>query len=78
MAAALVDTAAKCVPAPASPTAEASHARARCALVVVSIVVKVLEQTITSVVAGFSRPARSTNEAPSMFETKCTLSAGTA
>ena len=50
----LVESAAKCWPAPASPTAARSQSRTSAALVMVSWVVKVFEATSTRVRAGSS------------------------
>ncbi len=67
--AALVDTATKCLATASSPSAPVSHWRATLALVRVSRVVKVLELTTISVVAG-SRSARlPVMSAGSMLET---------
>ncbi len=70
IAASLVETAAKCRGTAASPSRPASQARTRRAFASVSWVVKVFEQTITSVRAGSSAGARSANCVPSTFETK--------
>ena len=53
-------------------TAPAIQLRAVSALVIVSMVVKVLEATMTSVVVGSSPFSVSAMSAPSTFETKCT------
>ena len=58
----LVDSAARCAPACASPTPTASQDRARAAFAIVSCVAKVLEATRTSVVRG-SSVARSAAQA---------------
>ena len=50
----LVETAAKWSPTAASPSAAASHARAERALVMVSCVVKVFDETMNSVRAASS------------------------
>ena len=54
-----------------SATLEAIQSRAVAALVIVSMVVKVLEATITSVRAGSSPRKVSAMSAPSTFDTKC-------
>jgi hypothetical protein len=66
------ESAAKWRPACASPTASAIQARAVPAFVIVSMVVKVFDATITSVVAGSSFDSVSWICAPSTFETKWT------
>ena len=63
-----VETAAKCRSADA-PRAACSQACAERAFVIVSMVVKVLEATMTSVRFGSSRPSTSWTCAPSTFET---------
>jgi hypothetical protein len=70
MAASFVETAAKCRGTAASPSADASQARTLRAFEIVSCVVKVLEQTMTSVRAGSSAGARSANCVPSTLDTK--------
>ena len=62
------DSATNC--APGSATLAAIQSRAVRALVIVSMVVKVLEATITSVRAGSSPLSVSATCAPSTFDTK--------
>ena len=71
-AATLLVNAAKCRLTPSSPCPpSASNQRlAECALVMVSVVVKVLEATRNSVLCGFSRASTPASSCPSMFETK--------
>ncbi len=70
-ASALVETATKCLAtAASSPSASSSHARAERALVIVSSVVKVLEETMKSVWAGSRSRVASTKSVESTFETK--------
>ena len=64
-----VEIAANC--AAGSATFAAIQARTVCAFVIVSIVVKVFEATITSVVSGSSPESTSCACAPSTFEMKC-------
>ncbi len=64
------DTAANC--APGSATAADIHSQAVRALVIVSVVVKVLDATITSVVAGSQAAMAPATSAASTFETKWT------
>ena len=72
-ASALVDSAAKWrATALSSGAACSSHSRAEAALVIVSSVVKVLEATRNSVVAGSSAFSVSQMSVPSTLETKCT------
>ncbi len=68
----LVDTAAKCFASAALPRRSAIHCRARRALLIVSSVVNVFEQTMKSVVAGSALSMTSAIWQPSMFETKRT------
>ena len=69
--AALVETATKCfataLGSPPSPFN--NHSRALCALVIVSSVVKVLDDTMNSVSAGSRSRVASTKSMPSTFET---------
>ena len=69
---ALVETATKCFAiADSSPPSPASaHSRAVWALVIVSSVVKVFEQTMNSVSAGSRSRVASTKSVPSTLETK--------
>ena len=67
----LVESATKCWPASASPSAAATQARALCALASVSWVVKVFEATMNSVVSGRQRFSTSPSAVPSTLETKC-------
>jgi len=72
--AAFVDTATKCRPtAASSPSASISHARAVFALVIVSIVVKVLEQTMKRVSSASSPRSFSETSAPSTLDTNSTF-----
>ena len=64
-----VEMAAKCAPTFASPSFSAIHFRAVCALVMVSIVVKVFDAMRNSVVSGFSSLSVSAMWAPSTLET---------
>ena len=75
--AALVETATKCLAtAFASPPRPASdQARAVCALVIVSSVVKVFEETMNSVSAGSRSRVASAKSVPSTLETKRNVSA---
>jgi hypothetical protein len=67
----LVETATKCLAtAESSPSAASSQSRATVALVSVSSVVKVLEQTTNSVVAGSRSRVFSKKSVGSMLETK--------
>ena len=68
---ALVETATKCLATAASspPSPASSHSRAEVALVIVSIVVKVLEATMNSVSAGSRSRTASCRSAPSTLET---------
>ncbi len=69
-ATAFVETAAKCRATAASlPSAPTSHARAALAFRMVSIVVNVLDETITSVSSGARSRVASTKSVPSTFET---------
>ena len=70
--AALVDTATKCrATAASSPPSPASdQARALCALVIVSTVVKVFEETMNSVSAGSRSRTASAKSVASTFDTK--------
>ena len=67
----LVETAANCRVTAVSPKAAFSHARADCAFIMVSMVVKVLEETMNSVRAGLRLFSVSARCAPSTFEMKC-------
>ena len=68
---ALVDTATKCLAtARSSPSAPSSHARAVRALVIVSSVVNVFDETMNSVSPGRGRACASTKSVPSTFDTK--------
>ncbi len=68
---ALVETATKCFAvAASSPSALRSHSRAVRALVIVSRVVKVFEQTTNSVSAGSRSRVASAKSVPSTLETK--------
>ena len=72
---ALVETATKCFAiAASSPSALSSHSRAVRALVIVSRVVKVFEQTMNSVSAGSRSRVASAKSVPSTLETKRKLS----
>ena len=72
---AFVETATKCrATADSSPSAASIHARAEWALVIVSSVVKVLEQTMNSVCAGSRSCVASTKSVESTFETNRKLS----
>ncbi len=64
------ESAAKWPPARASPTPSAIQRRAVSAFVIVSIVVKVFDATMTSVVEGSRPRSVSWIWAPSTFETK--------
>ena len=76
---ALVDTATKWWrTASASPRASTSHSRAERALVSVSIVVKVFEETMNSVSAASRPVTASAMSLPSTFDTKRTFSSGSA
>ena len=68
---AFVETATKCFAiAASSPSACRAHSRAVWALVIVSRVVKVFEQTMNSVSAGSRSRVASTKSVPSTLETK--------
>ena len=70
---ALVDTATKCLATAASspPARQRPASRARCwALVIVSSVVNVFEETMNSVSAGSRSRVASARSVPSTFETK--------
>ena len=71
-ASALVDTAAKCFDTAVSspPRPASSHDRAVCALVIVSSVVKVLDETMNSVSSASSPCTASAKSLPSTLETK--------
>ena len=71
-----VETAAKWSPTAASPSACAIQARAVVALVIVSWVVKVFEETMNSVRDGSSPRSVSAMSAPSTLETKWLRSCG--
>src|SRR5690348_9095012 len=77
-ASALVDTATKCLAIEVSlpPKASSVQTRAVCAFVIVSSVVKVLEQTIKSVSEGSRPRTDSTKSVPSTLETKRSASIG--
>ncbi len=69
----LVDTATKWRASPLSGTPRAiNHWRVLFAFAIVSSVVKVFEQTITSVRSGSSRASVSASSVPSTLDTKCT------
>ncbi len=69
-AAAFVDTATKCLAtAASSPSASSAQARADPALVIVSRVVKVLDEMMNSVSAGSRSWVFSAKSVPSTFET---------
>jgi hypothetical protein len=70
--AALVDTATKCLATALTspPRPSSTQARALCALVMVSNVVKVFEETMNSVSAGSRSRVASTRSVPSTLETK--------
>ena len=70
--AALVDTATKCraTAAASPPRPSSSQRRALSALVIVSRVVKVFDETMNSVSAGSRSPVASTRSVPSMLDTK--------
>ncbi len=71
---ALVDRATKCrATAFSSPSASSSQERAEVALVIVSIVVKVLDATMNSVSAGSRSRVASCRSAPSTFDTNRTV-----
>ena len=59
------------MPTAGSATLAAIQSRAVWALVIVSMVVKLFEATITNVVAGSSVARQSVASAPSTFEMKC-------
>ncbi len=69
---ALVETATKCRATDFSslPSPSIDHSRAVCALVMVSSVVKVFEETMKSVSAGSRSRVASTKSVPSTLETK--------
>ena len=70
-ASALVDTATKCrLMARSSPSASSAHWRAVRALVIVSSVVKVFDETMNSVSAGSRSRVASAKSVPSTFDTK--------
>ena len=56
--------------ADSSPSAASVHSRAVCALVMVSSVVNVFDETMTSVSAGSRSRVASEKSTPSTFETK--------
>ena len=67
---ALVETATKCLAiAASSPRAARAHSRAVRALVIVSSVVKVFEQTMNSVSSGSRSRVASAKSVPSTLET---------
>ena len=67
---AFVDTATKCFAiAASSPSAATAHARAVCAFVIVSSVVKVFEETMNSVSSAERSRVASTKSVESTFET---------
>jgi hypothetical protein len=68
---ALVDTATKCLATASSePSLASAHSRAVWALVIVSRVVKVFEETTNSVSSGSRSRVFSAKSVPSTFETK--------
>ena len=68
---ALVETATKCLAtAASSPSAASAHARADCALVIVSSVVNVFEAMMNSVSSGSRSRVASAMSVESTFETK--------
>ncbi len=69
---ALVDTATKCeaIALVSPPSPRRHHSRALAALVIVSSVVKVFDETMKSVSAGSRSRVASTKSVPSMLETK--------
>ena len=68
---AFVETATKCFAiAASSPSAASAHARAECAFVIVSSVVKVFDETTKSVSSGARSRVASTKSVESTFETK--------
>jgi hypothetical protein len=71
---ALVDTATKCRLTASAPSALTSQSRAVVALAIVSCVVKVLDETMTSVSAGSRSCVASHTSAPSTLETNRTVS----
>ena len=67
---AFVETATKCFAiAASSPRAARAHSRAECALVIVSSVVKVFDETTKSVSSGARSRVASTKSVESTFET---------
>ena len=74
--AALVETATKCFATAFSspPNASSDHARAVAALVIVSSVVKVFDETMKSVSAGSRSATASAKSVPSMLETNRSVS----
>jgi hypothetical protein len=67
---ALVDTATKCfATASSEPSLDSAHSRAEWALVIVSSVVKVLEETTNRVSAGSRSRVDSAKSVPSTLET---------
>ena len=68
----LVETATKCLATAASspPSPRSDHARALWALVIVSSVVKVLDETMNSVSAGSRSRVASAKSVPSTLDTK--------
>jgi hypothetical protein len=73
---ALVDTATKCLATAASspPIPASDHSRAVRALVIVSSVVKVFDETMKSVSAGSRSRVASAKSVPSTFDTNRTVS----
>ena len=68
---ALVETATKCFAiADSSPSSRRAHSRAVCALVIVSSVVNVFDETMNSVWAGSRSRVASAKSVPSTLETK--------
>ena len=68
---AFVETATKCFAiAESSPSVPSDHSRADCALVIVSSVVNVFEDTMKSVSSGARPRVASTKSVESTFETK--------
>ena len=72
---ALVETATKCLATALSspPSRSTSHDRALCALVSVSSVVNVFDETMKSVSSGSRSRVASTMSVPSTFDTKRTV-----
>ena len=68
-----METAQKWAATASSPSAAATAARAELALVMVSSVVKVFEQTMNRVVASGTAFSVSPRSAPSTLDTKCSV-----